>query len=1668
MAVFDVGWSDISVHPDFLGLSEAGRRRVRDNYFADNFAKHAADNTELEHWRNKFNETSEHTVLEDFNPLVDKEEGWTPYAKAFAYGATKGLTGGWFPYGGRERFYKNEDERQQLQELGLPLEKKWGYIDEAKDSPITSLLGEAASILVPLGIFSKIAYVPRALRGLGYGLRVLRGGVKGLQIGAMYGAMRKPEGEAWENLDWKNIPWTDQELLERKMKDILFEAGFFGGIDMALPALGGVIALARKMDPSMPLKYAKQLKQANKQIEEAGHALRNEVIKRSGFKKAGKMYELAGDLGSAKRTASEILLRAAEDGGVKFPEDLRKTLSGGLTKEEMFTIPKRVQQSHELLARARGLQEEAGGIFGEFGETWQEVMGQRSAQEKAPALVFKLDKVLREFEALEGKIGEVIPEDAHPFLKKFGRVPHAKEEFEMWAGGPVTEEAFETATKQMHTQMRTAPNLWEIRNYLDRTVITGTDMWKAQKQLMRFVEHPDIPESTKDILSRGIFVLHKAKQAARFSGTFPGDLLTMGQKALGKHTSILNQGRLWAHRIERTIQELANEGKFAKGWQERVTFYMHGKDQAWLTERGYGMMSPAETEVGEWLRSNLDEFFDILQSRGVIFEYRPNYFPLLWKEERDRVLNLMKNTEHQWFKELEPVKRSISDLFPFAKPRKFEIDVGMNEGLTPITNPGFLMRNYIDAMFKTLANKNLADTLQSLKVPIPGGKGFAPAMVLGKMAIPGAEGLWKKLNIKGLTGEVKVAPQFYKALKDVFDPSIRPAEWGKFYNGYRSARTEIKKLIMYNPWIHGVNILSDVINEMLTWNPLQWPVGLYKAAKIFNPVKNQNKLDKTMERFVIAGGELANVSQWGTELFEQTERQLARHLPMGDWLREVLSTRPYKIPGRAYDRGREFIDRWLWDKMVTNSQLGLFEHTIGLLNKAHPGKSTEFVDQAAAHYVNDLMGMLPRHVFTAGEREALSAMFFARNWCVPASTRALTKVGWKYHHELRVDDEIMIFDPDTKKLKFAPIRDMFIRNDYGGLMIKLDNYNRTIEMTPEHTCYTWNFSKGKHEVVKAKDIKTSHVIPRTGVYDLSTKEIFDDLFIRIVGWMVTDGYIRYNGNTPYGIISQSKEGGRKDLQSLGLHSYMAKSRETNFGVGKPAEIFYVPTNVIQLMIKCELDKGLNFNFLNKLTKRQLELLHDTMMLGDGTGQRRFCGKEKEINMMSLIYAMLGKPQTFYKQEKNCWRSRIVSGMNISTKRKRIENYNGTIWCPSVDSGFWLAENNGLVFITGNTISNLRLITGAIGFGAPGGKVTKAVEKISPKLASRFTNTFSFLRHTDVTTEQLQALRKLYLNHVVKGVYKLAVSASLFQYMSISMTNYLKDKGLLDEDRFGPIVSQHGLWENEPGHRLDIDTGVRDRDGKPLYMANFLFRYIHDYLKWMGIGGGEGPVAGGLHTFYNKMEPLSKSLLELCMNYSVWQRKPIVPTGMPLHWEEKAKEKGIPGGLGRVAAHLFGRGQYVLYSVTPADDLFGRPGYDKEFWQATTEFLTGSYFRRGLTTTPSSWKTMRRDQRMELWRSFTTKEKDQLKQGLQDGVIRGDVAHKILNQRQKWGYERDLIDQKWEKLIRDGKWDEAKALIIRTRRFVDKKAFGEKVRKYRKLLKYYKRKAAKTRGEEFAY
>lgn len=489
------------------------------------------------------------------------------------------------------------------------------------------------------------------------------------------------------------------------------------------------------------------------------------------------------------------------------------------------------------------------------------------------------------------------------------------------------------------------------------------------------------------------------------------------------------------------------------------------------------------------------------------------------------------------------------------------------------------------------------------------------------------------------------------------------------------------------------------------------PVAAYKAG-----VKKIENLHPIIMRGVKNGLTLGNMQDWDESALRQNlgyARGLARRLNLqtldnamgkGSRLRQGMADSLFKRYFAGL-KAEAFTLEYVHELQRAKER---HEHGNG------PAPDVDKIAERVARLINEDFGGL--HLQRMGRhptmQKILRLLLLAPDWCVDEKTRAMTKDGWKYYHELTGTDEIMAFDPATHTLKWSKLKDKYVNQHYSGKMVRVNNFNRCVLMTPEHTCYVRNFTTGAYDVVKAKDLQTNHLIPRCAPFPPPEQEIFTDKFVQTVGWMVTDGHFKpvtwtrkdgSKGLALVGKIKQAKPHTVKILKEMGFTCYVDKHNcdHDNFVARHPSYVFSVPAATVVKMKDAGIkDNNLSWEFLCKLTARQRQLLYDTLMLGDGTGQKRFCGKEKEVFMMTLLQTMMGLPSTFYQQEKNCWRTRwITRGKDISCwghhNNKSEVEYSGTIWCPSVDTGFWMAEREGLMFITGNTESNFRMVSGLV-------------------------------------------------------------------------------------------------------------------------------------------------------------------------------------------------------------------------------------------------------------------------------------------------------------------------------------------------------------------------------------
>ena len=426
----------------------------------------------------------------------------------------------------------------------------------------------------------------------------------------------------------------------------------------------------------------------------------------------------------------------------------------------------------------------------------------------------------------------------------------------------------------------------------------------------------------------------------------------------------------------------------------------------------------------------------------------------------------------------------------------------------------------------------------------------------------------------------------------------------------------------------------------------------------------------------------------------------------------------------------------------------------------------------------------------------------------------------------------------------------------------------------------------------------------------------------------------------------------------------------SFGKGK--EIYFKDPKRTREALRA----GLAVEHVGNIARRLREEIYDLVPLEGKDFISKGLGKLFKWNDQALWISIVRNAQLYVydlKRTQGLTPQQAAAFTNdlLGTLPKRY--FTNAEW--SVASSFFLARNW--------TISNLRLITGAIG----------SMANIIPGKA---------LTRKGMSQADMKALAPHYIRHLIKGMFSL-----------ILFTNILNK-----------LITDKWALENEPGHKLDIDTGTKDNKGRKIYVVMPLLRYMRDYVGW-----GTAP----LQTLRNKMEPVMRTSLELLVNHSVWQNKQIMNPNSPL--PDKLKDAA----------------EYALWSWTPFDQFMDSENEVKTTLQKLMYF-TGTWVRRGSSIGATSFNTLRTEDKMEFVRTLNPKQINELYGQLAIGRIYGEVARKLYEFRGKKDYAKEKIDDDIDKLLTGGDITEAIQLMVESGRYKDMSAIKDRIMPYLMLRK----------------
>lgn len=376
-------------------------------------------------------------------------------------------------------------------------------------------------------------------------------------------------------------------------------------------------------------------------------------------------------------------------------------------------------------------------------------------------------------------------------------------------------------------------------------------------------------------------------------------------------------------------------------------------------------------------------------------------------------------------------------------------------------------------------------------------------------------------------------------------------------------------------------------------------------------------------------------------------------------------------------------------------------------------------------YITSLFGTRRRlpQIFSRDEAEAAYAIRLAVNFpCLLPSSQALSKnKGWVNYEQLREGDEILTFNPNKGYTEWQKVTRVNVF-DYKGDMVRLKTKHLDVLSTPDHRWYVSrpnlisnlsNLREMTSEQLYQSD-KPWAIPIRAPFNNPNIKNKYSDEFVAFMGWWLTDGSLRRNQVKLFQsyIANPDKVNQIDDLiNSLDI--------EATRKIHRTQVVWYITDKDFkdQVFKACKHTRRLNMEFISELTQPQLEILLETMRLGDG--YKLFATGDKEqaellqaivvlVNNSSSMYELSHKGDKSYFKDPNKQNQTYVEakktsyGIKFSNYRKSVntkntynsENnlskirYEGKVWCPTVPNGAFITRVIGedkryRTLITGN-------------------------------------------------------------------------------------------------------------------------------------------------------------------------------------------------------------------------------------------------------------------------------------------------------------------------------------------------------------------------------------------------
>ena len=440
--------------------------------------------------------------------------------------------------------------------------------------------------------------------------------------------------------------------------------------------------------------------------------------------------------------------------------------------------------------------------------------------------------------------------------------------------------------------------------------------------------------------------------------------------------------------------------------------------------------------------------------------------------------------------------------------------------------------------------------------------------------------------------------------------------------------------------------------------------------------------------------------------------------------------------------------------------------------------------------------------------------------CYSKDTKVLTEQGWKKYEKVK-DLKIAQYNPKNKTIEFLKPKKLFVY-DYNGKMYHYKNARNDILVTPDHKMLVKEERKKFYEEIKAKDIEYTRVrILNSGNYKTekerkyfilppikhkqnrkhpkythqkNIKKIPLDIWLEFLGYYLTEGGVETKPTI--GITQKDKKNIQKIKKCL-----LKLSKHVGFTLTEIKKQDYTKLKITNTQLYTFLEKLGHKSYekifpmkLSDLSKRQLKIFYDAMMLGDGASSgKSFSSTSKSlIDSFQAIACLIGKSANqnlLYEgrkrgNRKDMYRVSLSNKTELSIRKdaghiKKID-YKGKVFCFSTKTGFFITRRNGKIAIQGNSLTAQTSVLAAgnpkYGRFEPLQPITQQID-LPPALINRFDLIFILRDLPNKTQDDAIATHVLKM-HQSKGK-KSTIERDLFRkYVAYAKQKYEPD--LTDE------------------------------------------------------------------------------------------------------------------------------------------------------------------------------------------------------------------------------------------------------------------------------------------------